>query len=143
MCTLQPARRPRATLKNDSYYLFFFERSSLYVLEVNANISLSLLLFFGCISLVAGSVLLSTMAACYVIIVQILHNLRSNDGHMAIPQTGFDAKQLLLSFGTLMFSFGGTVAFPAIQNNVFKRNEYSRSVLVSFMSEYNGYDILT
>lgn len=39
-----------------------------------------------------------------------------------------------LSFGTLLFAFGGASTFPTIQNDMDNKNKFSTSVMIAFSS---------
>lgn len=42
-----------------------------------------------------------------------------------------------LSFGTLLFAFGGASTFPTIQNDMEKKDKFSTSVIIAFSSEWS------
>uniref|UniRef100_A0A8R1E1X8 Aa_trans domain-containing protein n=1 Tax=Caenorhabditis japonica TaxID=281687 RepID=A0A8R1E1X8_CAEJA len=44
----------------------------------------------------------------------------------------FDLKQFTLSYGTIVFAFGGHGAFPTIQHDMAKPHQFSKSVIASY-----------
>ncbi|UMM27589.1 hypothetical protein L5515_010823 [Caenorhabditis briggsae] len=45
----------------------------------------------------------------------------------------FNLPKTLMSFGTIMFSYGGHCAFPTIQHDMKKPHHFSRSVIIAFI----------
>ncbi len=41
-------------------------------------------------------------------------------------------KEFFLAFGTILFAFGGASTFPTIQNDMFNRNQFHKSVRIAF-----------
>ena len=41
-----------------------------------------------------------------------------------------------LGFGALLFAFGGSSVFPTIQNDMRNRNDFYKSVILSFSSKH-------
>lgn len=77
------------------------------------------------------------MAACYFIIMQILFDEKiREETNATVPHNGWDINQFFLSYGTILFTYGGASTFPTIQNDMYKKNEYSRTVIGSFISEF-------
>lgn len=61
---------------------------------------------------------------------------RIKEGSAPDTQTVMSANQFFLSFGSILFSYGGAASFPVIHFQMFKQDEFSRSVVTSFISEY-------
>lgn len=94
------------------------------------------LIFVSCYSIVAFGAVLTTMTACYFVILQILLDDKINeDMNATVPHNGWDANQFFLSYGTILFTYGGASAFPTIQNDMFKKDEFSRSIIATFISK--------
>ena len=51
----------------------------------------------------------------------------------------FNLPKTLMSFGTIMFSYGGHCAFPTIQHDMKKPHHFSRSVIIAFISIFIFY----
>lgn len=47
-----------------------------------------------------------------------------------------DFYDFFLSFGTLLFAFGGASTFPTIQNDMENKNKFSTSVIIAFSSRF-------
>lgn len=101
------------------------------------SVSLSSLMFLEspkdyCI--VAVGALLTTMTSCYFILMQILLDERMKEGSVTdTHKSALSANQFFLSFGSILFSYGGAASFPVIRFQMFKRDEFSRSVVTSFI----------
>lgn len=100
------------------------------------SVSLSSLMFLEspkdyCI--VAVGALLTTMTSCYFILMQMLLDERIKEGSETDTHTIMSANQFFLSFGSILFSYGGAASFPVIRFQMFKRDEFSRSVVTSFI----------
>jgi len=67
---------------------------------------------------------------------QMLLDERIKEGSAPDTQTIMSANQFFLSFGAILFSYGGAASFPVIHFQMFKQDEFSRSVVTSFISEY-------
>ncbi|CAI2351813.1 unnamed protein product [Caenorhabditis sp. 36 PRJEB53466] len=53
--------------------------------------------------------------------------------HNEVFYPPFDLPKTLMSFGTVMFSYGGHCAFPTIQHDMRKPHHFSRSVSIAFL----------
>ncbi|KAL4135307.1 hypothetical protein QTP88_006923 [Uroleucon formosanum] len=100
------------------------------------SLSLSSLMFLEspkdyCI--VATGALLTTMTSCYFILMQMLLDERIQEGSATDAQKSVPANQFFLSFGSILFSYGGAASFPVINFQMFKRDEFSQSVVTSFI----------
>jgi len=73
---------------------------------------------------------------------QILLDERIKEGSVPDTQTIMSANQFFLSFGSILFSYGGAASFPVIHFQMFKQDEFSRSVVTSFISEYRRIAVL-
>jgi len=62
---------------------------------------------------------------------------RIKEGTATDAQKNVPANQFFLSFGSILFSYGGAASFPVINFQMFKRDEFSQSVITSFISEYS------
>uniref|UniRef100_A0A2S2NQH5 Lysine histidine transporter 1 n=1 Tax=Schizaphis graminum TaxID=13262 RepID=A0A2S2NQH5_SCHGA len=85
--------------------------------------------------IVAVGALLTTMTSCYFVLMQILLDERMKEGSATeTHKTACSANQFFLSFGSILFSYGGAASFPVIRTHtMFKRDEFSRSVVTSFI----------
>jgi len=71
---------------------------------------------------------------------QMLLDERIQEGSATDTQKSVPANQFFLSFGAILFAYGGAASFPVINFQMFKRDEFSHSVVTSFISEYScGY----
>lgn len=84
--------------------------------------------------------MVATMAAGYLIIMQLILDDK-HDTKIMVPHKDWDVNQFFLSFGTILFALSSATSFPTIQNNIFKHNEWSHSVVACFTSEYAYYGI--
>lgn len=50
--------------------------------------------------------------------------------------------EFFMSFGTLLFAFGGASTFPTIQNDMEKKPQFSWSILIAFIGMYFFFIIL-
>ncbi|KAF0759188.1 amino acid transporter AVT3B-like [Aphis craccivora] len=88
--------------------------------------------------IIAVGALLTTMTSCYFVLMQILLDERIKEGTATVETQNivFTANQFFLSFGSILFAYGGASSFPVIRTHtMFKRDEFSRSVVTSFISE--------
>ncbi|KAJ8938138.1 hypothetical protein NQ318_006998 [Aromia moschata] len=83
-------------------------------------------------SFVGLGAILSTIVACILYFVQIVIDGKSNDSPVRHHIHGFH--DFCLSFGTLMFAFGGASTFPTIQNDMKNKKEFSSSVILAFVN---------
>ncbi|XP_050430990.1 uncharacterized protein LOC126839630 isoform X2 [Adelges cooleyi] len=82
-------------------------------------------------SLVGIGALLTTSIACVLICIQIFLDGTSNAE--PVEHNSHTLDQFFLSFGTILFSYGGASAFPTIQNDMFQREKFPKSVLIAFI----------
>ncbi|XP_025207479.1 amino acid transporter AVT3B-like [Melanaphis sacchari] len=85
--------------------------------------------------IVAIGALLTTMTSCYFVLMQILLDERIKEGSATeTHKIACSANQFFLSFGSILFSYGGAASFPVIRSHtMFKRDEFSRNVVTSFI----------
>lgn len=53
--------------------------------------------------------------------------------HKEVFYPSFNFSKTLMSFGTIMFSYGGHCAFPTIQHDMKKPHHFSRSIIIAFI----------
>ncbi|XP_050526975.1 uncharacterized protein LOC126897437 [Daktulosphaira vitifoliae] len=82
-------------------------------------------------SSVAIGAVLTTSIACVFIFWQIISDGISNQE--PVLHQGHTLEQFFLSFGTILFAYGGASAFPTIQNDMFQREKFPKSVLIAFI----------
>lgn len=81
--------------------------------------------------LVGIGALLTTALACILIFVQIVYDGIELDVPVVHNVHGF--KDFFLSFGIILFSFGGASTFPTIQNDMTNRSKFTKSVFIAFV----------
>lgn len=82
-------------------------------------------------SLVGVGAILTTAIACVLFFTQIVMDGLENDEPVKRVNHGFN--DFFLSFGTLLFAFGGASTFPTIQNDMEKKENFSNSVIIAFI----------
>lgn len=81
--------------------------------------------------LVGVGAILSTVIACTLIFVQIVTDgIRKTEPAPHIPH---NFKDFFLSFGIILFAFGGASTFPTIQNDMNNRKKFTKSVYAAFV----------
>jgi len=68
---------------------------------------------------------------------QMLLDARGKEGSTTAPQKDVPIDQFFLSFGAILFSYAGSASFPVINFQMFKRDEFSHSMVTAFLSEYS------
>ncbi|XP_065161540.1 uncharacterized protein [Atheta coriaria] len=81
-------------------------------------------------SVVGIGALLSTAIACVLFFTQIVMDGLNNDQTVVHQVHGFH--DFFISFGTLLFAFGGASTFPTIQNDMQNKKQFSTSVIIAF-----------
>lgn len=100
-------------------------------------ILLSATFFFNDLRLVGFGAILTTAVACVLFFTQIVM-----DGWQAtepVKHVTHGYHDFFLSFGTLLFAFGGASTFPTIQNDMEKKEKFSTSVIVAFTGKEINY----
>lgn len=82
-------------------------------------------------SLVGVGAILTTSIACAFYFAQMIMDLMNSTEPALHSKHGF--QDFFLSFGTLLFAFGGASTFPTIQNDMEKRSDFSWSILIAFL----------
>lgn len=72
--------------------------------------------------------LVATIAAVVVVIIKIVTDAPSAAPTYSSPSVS----SFFLGFGTIMFSYGGAVTFPTIQNDMADRTKFPLAVVISF-----------
>ncbi|XP_050736625.1 uncharacterized protein LOC127008521 [Eriocheir sinensis] len=72
--------------------------------------------------------LVAAVAAVLVVIIKILVETPVEEATHASPT----AHSFFLGLGTIMFSFGGAVVFPTIQNDMSDRSKFPLAIMISF-----------
>ncbi|XP_071547546.1 LOW QUALITY PROTEIN: uncharacterized protein [Panulirus ornatus] len=72
--------------------------------------------------------MVATVAAVVVVVVKILVEVPAYQPEY--PQPTFSS--FFLGFGTIMFSYGGAVTFPTIQNDMSDRSKFSLAIVIGF-----------
>ncbi|XP_050062639.1 LOW QUALITY PROTEIN: uncharacterized protein LOC114132696 [Aphis gossypii] len=86
--------------------------------------------------IIAVGALLTTMTSCYFVLMQILLDERIKEGTTTVETQNIvlSANQFFLSFGAILFAYSGASSFPVVRTHtMFKRDEFSRSVVTSFI----------
>lgn len=94
-----------------------------------------LLLFQWAFRLVGFGAIMTTAVACVLFTVQIVRDGMAEP--VPPPQRkvhGFE--DFFLSFGTLLFAFGGASTFPTIQNDMQNKKKFSTSILMAFIGTW-------
>lgn len=52
------------------------------------------------------------------------------------PHRAHSPMEFFLSFGIILFAYGGASTFPTIQNDMNEREKFSKSITIGFASEY-------
>lgn len=79
---------------------------------------------------------LTTAFACILFFTQIV--MDGLNRSQPVKHKTHDFYDFFLSFGTLLFAFGGASTFPTIQNDMEKKEKFSSSVLIAFSSRYTS-----
>lgn len=74
--------------------------------------------------------LLTTAFACVFIFSQMVIDGLHNTEPVPVKNHGFGS--FFLSFGTILFAFGGASTFPTIQNDMAEKQHFSKSILIGF-----------
>lgn len=74
----------------------------------------------------------TTAFACICIASQIFF-VELNQ-HTFVPHTQPTFYGFFIAFGTILFSFGGAATFPTIQNDMFEREKFYKSVIIGFFA---------
>lgn len=82
--------------------------------------------------LVGVGATLTTAFACILFFTQIV--MDGLNRSQAVKHSTHNFYDFFLSFGTLLFAFGGASTFPTIQNDMEKKEKFSTSVIVAFIS---------
>ena len=86
--------------------------------------------FFFVLRVVGIGALLTTAIACVLIFTQIvldgLHNMKP------VKRKVHGFYDFFVSFGTILFAFGGASTFPTIQNDMINKEKFSKSVFIAF-----------
>lgn len=48
-------------------------------------------------------------------------------------------RDFFLSFGTILFAFGGASTFPTIQNDMEEKHKFSKSVFIAFSGKFGKF----
>lgn len=82
--------------------------------------------------IVGVGAILTTAFACLLFFTQIvIDGLNRSE---PVKHKVHDFYDFFLSFGTLLFAFGGASTFPTIQNDMEKKDKFSTSVVIAFTS---------
>lgn len=79
--------------------------------------------------------LVAAVAAVLVVIIKILVETPVEEATHATPT----AHSFFLGLGTIMFSFGGAVVFPTIQNDMSDRSKFPLAIMISFCGELRAW----
>lgn len=83
--------------------------------------------------IVGVGALLTTAAACALIFVQtVMEGLKRST---PVPHVTHSLDDFFLSFGTILFAYGGAATFPTIQNDMVRRDKFPTSVSIGFVGE--------
>lgn len=52
-----------------------------------------------------------------------------------IPHRPHTFMEFFLSFGTILFAYGGASTFPTIQNDMVQRDKFARSATIGFLGK--------
>ncbi|XP_066955144.1 uncharacterized protein [Macrobrachium rosenbergii] len=73
--------------------------------------------------------LVATVAAIVVVIIKIIVDSPGGEPSYTTPSVS----SFFLGFGTIMFSYGGSVTFPTIQNDMSDRKKFPIAVVIAFV----------
>lgn len=76
--------------------------------------------------------LLTTAFACVFIFSQMVLDGLNKVEPVEFKTHGFS--NFFLSFGTILFAFGGASTFPTIQNDMAEKQQFSKSILIGFIT---------
>ena len=76
----------------------------------------------------------ATSIAVVLVFADIMTDLPLKDTAVRDPPTFLSFS---LAFGTMLFAFGGTSAFPTIQNDMKKPQGFPRAVLIAYISKFS------
>ncbi|KAK4326153.1 hypothetical protein Pmani_003299 [Petrolisthes manimaculis] len=76
--------------------------------------------------------LIATVAACVVVVVKILVEEGTPGKEAQHPAPTLYS--FFLGFGTMLFSYGGAITFPTIQNDMRDRSKFPLAVVISFVA---------
>ncbi|KAJ8924571.1 hypothetical protein NQ315_000720 [Exocentrus adspersus] len=82
-------------------------------------------------SLVGWGAILSTIVACVLFTIQI--GVDANKSLRTVKHDVHGFHDFFLSFGTLLFAFGGASTFPTIQNDMLNKKQFPTSVTIAFI----------
>lgn len=77
--------------------------------------------------------LLTTSVACVLIFVQMVMDGLHND--TPVPHKPHTFMEFFMSFGTILFAYGGASTFPTIQNDMVHRDKFAKSAVIGFTGE--------
>lgn len=97
--------------------------------------NLIILLLLNHYSVVAVGTMVTTMSACFLIVLQMLLDSRSLQDKVSYSNNELNENQFFLMLGAIIFSFGVASTIPTIQNERYKRYEFSRSITFSYTGE--------
>lgn len=75
--------------------------------------------------------LLTTAVACVLLVINIVMDGKLMEEPPTFPPATFSS--FFLSFGTILFTFGGAAAFPTFQNDMKDRSKFPTAVIVGFI----------
>ncbi|XP_014247204.1 amino acid transporter AVT1A-like isoform X1 [Cimex lectularius] len=76
-----------------------------------------------------GAVVTTTLSCGFIFIQMMLDGIHQTD---PVPHKSKSFLEFFLSFGIILFSFGGASTFPTIQNDMLNRTRFKRSVFGAF-----------
>jgi len=89
---------------------------------------------------IAVGALLTTVAACTLIVVQSMLDLSATTEEMVYPQPTIEGT--FKAFGSVMFAFAGASTFPTIQADMRQREKFNISAVAACIGNLTQYSSL-
>ncbi|KAG5880868.1 hypothetical protein JTB14_017794 [Gonioctena quinquepunctata] len=74
--------------------------------------------------------ILTSVFACILFLIQILRDAETVNTE---PRRDHGFQDFFISFGTILFAFGGASTFPTIQNDMTNKKDFSMGVIIAFV----------
>ena len=119
----------------DFWYQFnlsfsFSQKKCIFETFLYSNWGYCVNILFSFFRVVGVGALLTTAFACVFIFSQIVMDGLKNPDPVPFKPHTFNS--FFLSFGTILFAFGGASTFPTIQNDMAEKQHFSKSIVNEF-----------